>query len=369
MSLITQCPSCAAAFRVTPLDLQAHGGDVRCGHCGQIFNGYSMLATVGEPETRAESAAPEAEQPGKGAAEAEIARANDVSEPELSTEGGVQSAVPSNRRGESVREAVTAEGPSAPPPASAATSGGQVAAEQAVAGEGPSGAPGPREPSIKDRERWDRASNSSIDTSAIDTSADREEPVWRTKEDAAQAQDDFSEENYSPRANAFEEAQARVNIIVWSFGSLFLLFALAAQATYLYRAELAFTMPAAKPYLERYCELLDCTIRLPQRTRSLNIESSDMQPDAQRPGVITLDATIRNHASYPQAFPLFQLTLIDAKDRPLASRTFLPEAYLGHKVGATNAIAPNDEIKISLHLDSGGRNAAGYRLSLLYPGN
>jgi hypothetical protein len=150
---------------------------------------------------------------------------------------------------------------------------------------------------------------------------------------------------------------------------VFLLFVLAAQATYFYRAELAFTVPAAKPYLERYCELLDCTIRLPQRTNSLHIESSDMQSDTQRPGVITLNATVRNHASYPQAFPLFQLTLIDAKDHPLASRTFLPEAYLGHKAGPSDAIAPNDEINISLHLDSGNLNAAGYRLSLLSPGS
>jgi hypothetical protein len=94
-----------------------------------------------------------------------------------------------------------------------------------------------------------------------------------------------------------------------------------------------------------------------------------MQSDTQRPGVITLNATVRNHASYPQVFPLFQLTLIDAKDRPLASRTFWPEAYLGHKVAATDAIAANDEIKISLHLDSGNLNAAGYRLSLLSPGS
>jgi hypothetical protein len=101
----------------------------------------------------------------------------------------------------------------------------------------------------------------------------------------------------------------------------------------------------------------------------LNIESSDMQSDTQRPGVITLNATVRNHASYPQAFPLFQLTLIDAKDHPLASRTFLPQAYLGHNVGPSDTIAPNDEIKINLHLDSGNLNAAGYRLSLLSPGS
>jgi hypothetical protein len=75
-----------------------------------------------------------------------------------------------------------------------------------------------------------------------------------------------------------------------------LFFVLAAQAVYFYRAELAVMAPAAKPYLASYCELLDCTIRLPQRAKLLNIESSEMQSDTQRPGVIMLNATVRNHA-------------------------------------------------------------------------
>lgn len=345
---------------------------MRCGRCGKIFNGYSMLSTVREPGTSAEALASEAEQPSKSAADmAEIGGETDVPEHAISEESGI----PSDRRDDSIQEEVTADVPHAQTTASSVTSGGRLGAEQPVVGGAPSGAPGTQEPSIKDRETSDRTGDSSIDTSAVfgtsavDTSTDREEPVWRAKGAAAEAQDEFAEESYSPRQTAYEKAQPRPNFIVWSFGSLFLLFVLAAQATYFYRAELAFTVPAAKPYLERYCELLDCTIRLPQRTKSLNIESSDMQSDTQRPGVITLNATVRNHASYPQAFPLFQLTLIDAKDHPLASRTFLPEAYLGHKVGPTDAIAPNDEINISLHLDSGNLNAAGYRLSLLSPGS
>jgi predicted Zn finger-like uncharacterized protein len=366
MALITQCPSCAAAFRVTPLDLQAHGGDVRCGRCGQIFNGYARLSTVQDPGTTAEPLASETEQRSKSASEmAEIRGATDVPDHAIPEESGITL----ERRDDAIHEDVTGEVPHAPTTASTVKSAEPLRSEHPVVGDTQSEAPGIREPSIKDRETADIIRDSAVDTSAVDTSTDREEPVWRAKEAAVEAQDDFADENYSPRQTAFEKAQSRSKTIAWSVGNVFLLFVLAAQATYFYRAELAFTVPAAKPYLERYCVLLDCTVRLPQRTKSLNIESSDMQSDTQRPGVITLNATVRNHASYPQAFPLFQLTLIDAKDHPLASRTFLPEAYLGHKVGPSDTIAPNDEIKISLHLDSGNLNAAGYRLSLLSPGS
>lgn len=366
MALITQCPSCAAAFRVTPLDLQAHGGDVRCGRCGQIFNGYARLSTVQDPGTTAEPLASESEQRSKSASGmAEMREATNAPDHAIPKESGITL----ERRDDSAHEGVTGDVPHVQTTASAVASAKPLRSEQPVIGNTHSEAPGTREPSIKDRETAEITRDSPIDTGAVDTSTDREEPVWRAKEAAVEAQDDFADENYSPRQTAFEKAQSRSKTIAWSVGNVFLLFFLAAQATYFYRAELAFTVPAAKPYLERYCELLDCTIRLPQRTSSLNIESSDMQSDTQRPGVITLNATVRNHASYPQAFPLFQLTLIDAKDHPLASRTFLPEGYLGHKVGSSDAIAPNDEIKISLHLDSGNLNAAGYRLSLLSPGS
>lgn len=51
MALVTRCPNCATTFRVTAQQLQAHGGDVRCGHCAQVFNGFTTLATVQELET------------------------------------------------------------------------------------------------------------------------------------------------------------------------------------------------------------------------------------------------------------------------------------------------------------------------------
>ena len=49
MSIITQCPSCGTSFRVTPPQLQAQHGMVRCGRCAQVFDGFKTLAT--SPDT------------------------------------------------------------------------------------------------------------------------------------------------------------------------------------------------------------------------------------------------------------------------------------------------------------------------------
>jgi predicted Zn finger-like uncharacterized protein len=43
--MITRCPSCSTTFRVTPEQLQVHGGKVRCGHCRTVFDGLHALVT------------------------------------------------------------------------------------------------------------------------------------------------------------------------------------------------------------------------------------------------------------------------------------------------------------------------------------
>jgi predicted Zn finger-like uncharacterized protein len=47
MSLVTRCPVCATAFRVQRTQLAARGGKVRCGKCGQIFDGVASLVEEG----------------------------------------------------------------------------------------------------------------------------------------------------------------------------------------------------------------------------------------------------------------------------------------------------------------------------------
>ena len=47
MSLVTRCPVCATAFRVQREQLGARSGKVRCGKCGQVFDGVASLVEEG----------------------------------------------------------------------------------------------------------------------------------------------------------------------------------------------------------------------------------------------------------------------------------------------------------------------------------
>jgi len=267
MALVTRCPNCATAFRVTPQHLEMQGGNVRCGHCSQVFNGFTALTTVQESETDGFLKAPGAGAPQKDTLEA------------LATE---------------------------------------ISAE--------------------------------------------EEPILEASDVTNAAQ-----ENYTFDAAPPPPRPPRI----WGFASIFLLVVLTGQIVYLYRSELSI-IPGTKPYLEQYCKILNCTIPLPQQAKLLSIESSEMQPGTgQHSSLITITAIVRNRATFPQAFPAIELTLTDTQsdmqDRDLASRIFTPGEYLEEDVDPSKAIAPRNEISVTLYIDSSNLNATGYRLVLLYP--
>ncbi len=51
--LITTCTHCSARFRVTPQQLNAKQGQVRCGRCRSVFNGFQALERFPDDDTGA----------------------------------------------------------------------------------------------------------------------------------------------------------------------------------------------------------------------------------------------------------------------------------------------------------------------------
>jgi len=58
MTMLTRCPHCDTVFRVTPQQLQKQHGQVRCGRCMQVFDGFRTLSS----ETDRSPAEPVAER-------------------------------------------------------------------------------------------------------------------------------------------------------------------------------------------------------------------------------------------------------------------------------------------------------------------
>lgn len=153
---------------------------------------------------------------------------------------------------------------------------------------------------------------------------------------------------------------------LWLVGALFMLAALAGQGAYFFRNQLAAWYPEAQPTLQQACDLLGCRIGLLREADLLSIESSDLQADPAHASLVTVTATLRNRAPFPQAYPQLELTLTDAKDQMVARRVLTAAEY-APQADQTSGFPPKSDLAVKLHADLGDLKAAGYRLYLFYP--
>ncbi len=66
--MISRCPECATAFRVSQAQLDARSGRVRCGHCGEVFDALATLESAdgqAGPEAQLEPLLEPAPEPGE----------------------------------------------------------------------------------------------------------------------------------------------------------------------------------------------------------------------------------------------------------------------------------------------------------------
>jgi predicted Zn finger-like uncharacterized protein len=163
-----------------------------------------------------------------------------------------------------------------------------------------------------------------------------------------------------------EPEPARRRTWLWTLAALLAAAALAAQAAYRYRAEIAAFVPEARAPLDAACRWLRCAVLLPRRADLMSLESSDLQADPRREGLIVLNALIRNRSRLPQEYPALELTLTDEAGRPVLRRVLLPADYLEPE-RSKQGIAPGGEAALRIYLDSSRTRATSYRLYLFYP--
>ena len=162
------------------------------------------------------------------------------------------------------------------------------------------------------------------------------------------------------------EYQSKGRTWPWTIAALIALLLFLAQTAYFLRIDLAARLPGLKPALIHYCGLIKCDVPLPQHADLIGIESSELEADPGHEGWITLNALLRNRASYAQAFPNLELTLTDSHDQALARRTFRPGDYLSPPESQAAGLQPNRELGIRLPLDTADLKPMGYRLVLFY---
>jgi predicted Zn finger-like uncharacterized protein len=163
-----------------------------------------------------------------------------------------------------------------------------------------------------------------------------------------------------------KEHQVKDRTWIWSSGVMLLVTLLLLQSVYFFRVGIAARLPTIKPALLTYCDLLNCSVPLPQNIDLMSMESSSLDADPVKANQITLNALLRNRATYPLAYPMLALTLNDSQDKPLSRRTFLPSEYLTAEMSQLDGLQRDQELIIKLRLHVINLKPSGYRLELFY---
>ena len=157
---------------------------------------------------------------------------------------------------------------------------------------------------------------------------------------------------------------------LWMGAAFLAALLIVTQIGYRFRAELAAAAPQMRDTLRSLCRPLRCEVPLPRRPELMSIDSSELQADAKREGLIVLNAIIRNRARFPQDYPALELTLTDEADRPVLRRVLAPTEYLEQarrEELVREGIAGGTEAVLRVFLDTSRTRATGYRLYLFYP--
>lgn len=363
--MITCCPQCKTRFRATPEQLAIRQGLVKCGHCGNIFNGFAHVYKDVKEESKTKTV--------------EIA----IDTAELSAlEGKIESSLPSliwtpatqdsdQQSPEENIEAVKQQSPGAIDnlqghvndfPQTVTWADKTQSDKEDDTSEVSTNDPATISDSLPETNESTNT-NSSANVETILLSDNTKTPSLIDKEIKQQKfglpGDDSSLLEYQPTIN-FAPKRSKKGIFIL----LFLMIVLLVQTAYLWRTEIVTYLPQTKPTFEVVCHSLGCKLPLLKQVESITIEASDMQDDERRPNVVLVNAVLRNHSDLLLAYPSVEITLTDNFDRAIARRSLDAAEYV--PISAKEGFAPDSELVTHMAIEIINLKPSGYRLRPYY---
>lgn len=332
--MLTRCPACETMFRVTPEQLKAKQGKVRCGQCQHVFNALDSLVDetgAASGESPVENAdAPPVTEPGPGS---EAVETHEGTSPHIPPE-------PVARLGN--ENGIDDPDGTAPIEYIVEKAGTEAEAEEEDVASAPAPEPAPE-----------------ADPQPIESAPDGE----------MESRPSGGFPQIEPTLHEPVPAGRRAGL-AWSGGVALALGLLIFQVLMQFRVEIAVLWPDSRPAMLSMCSLLGCDLPFPSKINQLSIESSDLHPAPQNGEVLVLTASLKNRAPFAQTPPHLELTLTDVADRPILRKVLAPADYLPKDANAAAGFPAYGDLTIErMFIPDAAINrlAAGYRLYLFYP--
>lgn len=152
---------------------------------------------------------------------------------------------------------------------------------------------------------------------------------------------------------------------MWVMVVCFLLLILLGQFAYSKHQELV-KYPMIKPVLELACSVInvfvDCEVPGPKEVSAIVSVEPNVVGHPNASNALLITSTIRNEADFNQPFPALILTFSDINKDILARRIFLPREYLSDEVDIESGMFSNTPTKVMLEIVDPGEAAVNYEI-------
>lgn len=396
MSHTTQCPACQTRFKVSDAHLALAAGMVRCGRCNHVFHAPShfdqapviaeappVISTPASTATAGAEAVPDddfelelpdfhPERDAANLAPAAEPRITAPPEPETALDLPDFDLLPEPEQPLSWQDLNTPPRPDTTPAAepqqdiaafqralaeALQTPASRVSEPVALVDEPPAAAAPASNRQQRLAAHYDAADSADRPLPPI-SAADLEHGA-----PAPADSDRDAEESDTASSDDGNWLRATALGLLGIIGVLVLLL----QLAFINRTAVSAELPELRPAFESLCQSLGCEVPLPTQRQLIRTEWSELSFVPQQEHLIQLDATLKNLAPYPQAFPLMEVSLKDGEDRVLIRKTLKPEQYLSAddlRLGRFNA---SSELKIVTRMEVRDAKALGYSLHFYYP--
>lgn len=390
MELITRCPSCQVAFRVTPAQLKAAAGKVRCGACLNVFMAEEHKELP--PEDSVESTQPTADSESDSDTQ-------DISTPEPEATAPEQPSliedIEADATSESADDTATEEAPQAQAHIEADTEAEievDITAESDTAVELESAEPDlslnetSEEPEpaealatadtpITDYAHQlpapDPATETLVTEPPINEPSITEPPVNELPSgevielgcdatDTDDVADDVASNDDNPFLNQTPTKRKRLHP---GMIAACLLAACLLPLQYLYfNFESLSQQPEHRDWLGTSCQWFGCELPLLADINQIHSRQLLVIEHPQTDNALQVNAVIINRAEFEQPFPNLTLRFEDLQGAVVAERTFAPTDYIGGELSPEQPFPANRPVKIQLDIVDPGPLATNYSL-------
>ncbi|QKW58421.1 DUF3426 domain-containing protein [Stenotrophomonas sp. NA06056] len=119
-----------------------------------------------------------------------------------------------------------------------------------------------------------------------------------------------------------------------------------------------------RPWISALCTVVRCALPAWREPTAFTMTSREIRPLPAQAGVLQIQASIRNDARWPQAWPDLRLSLSDADGRVIGTGVFAPAQYLGENPGAA-PLEPGQSARIAFRVQEPAASTVAFTFEFL----